>query len=135
MTAETVRDRFDLSGRVALVIGGTSGIGRAIALGLADAGADVVASSRRTREVAEVAQEIRERGRRSLEIASDVLERSTLEHLHAETVAAFGKVDILVNAAGTTKRLPTCLLYTSKCARAAIFATRKAMRYTQSLPR
>jgi NAD(P)-dependent dehydrogenase (short-subunit alcohol dehydrogenase family) len=104
---EKVRDRFDLSGRVALVVGGTSGIGRAIALGLAEAGADVVASSRRSREVAEVAKEIREKGRRSLEITSDVLERSTLEHLHAETVATFGKVDILVNAAGTTKRLPT----------------------------
>jgi NAD(P)-dependent dehydrogenase (short-subunit alcohol dehydrogenase family) len=107
MTTGTARDRFDLSGRVALVIGGSSGIGRALALGLADAGADVVASSRRSREVADVAKEIRARGRRSLAITSDVLERSTLENLHAETIAAFGKVDILVNAAGTTKRVPT----------------------------
>ena len=90
-----------------MVIGGSSGIGRAIALGLADAGADVVASSRRSREVAEVAKEIRAKGRRSLALTSDVLERTTLENLHAETVAAFGKVDILVNAAGTTKRMPT----------------------------
>jgi len=100
-------DRFDLKGRVALVIGGTSGIGHAIAIGLADAGADVVASSRRIREVAAVAKQIRDKGRRSLEIASDVLERGTLEYLYAQTIAAFGKVDILVNAAGTTKRLPT----------------------------
>lgn len=107
MTAEKRRDRFDLSGRVALVIGGTSGIGRAIALGLAEAGADVVASSRRSREVADIAKEIRAKGRRSLEITSDVLERSSLEKLSAETLAAFGKVDILVNAAGTTKRVPT----------------------------
>jgi NAD(P)-dependent dehydrogenase (short-subunit alcohol dehydrogenase family) len=107
MTAETGRDRFDLSGRVALVIGGTSGIGRAIAVGLAEAGADVVASSRRRHEVAEVAKEIREKGRRSLEVCADVLDRSSLEKLHAETIAAFGKVDILVNAAGTTKRVPT----------------------------
>lgn len=107
MTTGTARDRFDLSGRVALVIGGSSGIGRALALGLADAGADVVASSRRSREVADVAKEIRARGRRSLAITSDVLERSTLENLHAESIAAFGKVDILVNAAGTTKRVPT----------------------------
>jgi len=106
MTASS-RDRFDLTGRVALVIGGSSGIGRAIALGLADAGADVVASSRRSREVAEVAKEIRGKGRRSLAITSDVLERSTLENLHAEVVTAFGKVDILVNAAGTTRRIPT----------------------------
>jgi NAD(P)-dependent dehydrogenase (short-subunit alcohol dehydrogenase family) len=107
MAAETARDRFDLTGRVALVIGGSSGIGRAIAVGLAEAGADVVASSRRIREVAEVAKEIRARGRRSLEITSDVLERSTLENLHAQTIAAFGKVDVLVNAAGTTKRVPS----------------------------
>jgi NAD(P)-dependent dehydrogenase (short-subunit alcohol dehydrogenase family) len=105
--AEVGRDRFDLSGRTALVIGGTSGIGRSIALGLAEAGADVVASSRRAAEVAMVASEIRERGRRTIEAISDVRDRSSLAKLHAETVAAFGKVDILVNAAGTTKRVPT----------------------------
>lgn len=107
MTAEKTHDRFDLTGRIALVVGGSSGIGHAIALGLADAGADVVASARRSKEVAAVAKEIRARGRRSLEITSDVLERSTLENLHAQTIAAFGKIDILVNAAGTTKRIPT----------------------------
>ena len=107
MTQQKGRDLFDLSGRVALVIGGSSGIGRAIALGLADAGADVVASSRRSREVAEVTAEIRKKGRRSLAITSDVLERSTLENLHSEIIAAFGRVDILVNAAGTTRRVPT----------------------------
>ena len=107
MTANQTHDRFDLTGRVAIVIGGSTGIGRAIALGLADAGADVVASSRRSREVAEVAKEIRAKGRRTLALTSDVLERATLENLHAETVAAFGRVDILVNAAGTTRRMPT----------------------------
>ncbi|HTX75806.1 MAG TPA: glucose 1-dehydrogenase [Terracidiphilus sp.] len=101
------QDRFDLSGRTALVIGGTSGIGRAIAVGLAEAGADVVASSRRVHEVAEVAAEVRRQGRRTLEVCSDVLDRSSLEKLHAETLEAFGKVDILVNAAGTTKRVST----------------------------
>jgi len=100
-------DRFDLSGRTALVIGGTSGIGRAIALGLADAGADVVASSRRQNDVEEMAGEIRARGRRSLALSSDVLLRSSLEDLHSAVVAAFGRIDILVNAAGTTKRVPT----------------------------
>jgi NAD(P)-dependent dehydrogenase (short-subunit alcohol dehydrogenase family) len=107
MGAQTQRDRFDLSGRTALVIGGTSGIGRAMALGLAEAGANVVASSRRSAEVADVAAEIRARGQRSLEMTSDVLDRSSLEKLHEETVRTFGKVDILVNAAGTTKRVPT----------------------------
>jgi NAD(P)-dependent dehydrogenase (short-subunit alcohol dehydrogenase family) len=107
MTEAIKRDRFDLTGRTALVIGGTSGIGRAIALGLAEAGADVVASSRRAAEVAAVASEIRERGRRTLEACSDVLDRSSLEKLHSATIAEFGRVDILVNAAGTTKRVPT----------------------------
>lgn len=107
MTEENTTNHFDLNGRTALIIGGTSGIGRAIALGLAEAGADVVASSRRAREVQCVAAEVRERGRRTLEATSDVLDRSSLEALHAQTLAAFGKVDILVNAAGTTKRVPT----------------------------
>jgi NAD(P)-dependent dehydrogenase (short-subunit alcohol dehydrogenase family) len=102
-----VRDRFDLTGRAALVVGGTSGIGRAIALGLADAGADVVATARRAGDVTEIASEIRARGRRSLEICCDVTNRSTLERLYADTIAAFGKVDILVNAAGVTERVPT----------------------------
>lgn len=107
MTELTGKGRFDLSGRTALVIGGTSGIGRAIALGLADAGADVVASARRAQEVADAAAEIRERGSRTLEIAADVLDRASLEKLYREILAAFGKVDILVNAAGTTRRVPT----------------------------
>lgn len=106
-STKTGRDRFDLTGRTALVIGGTSGIGRVVALGLAEAGADVVASSRRSHEVGAIAEEIRKRGRRSLEITADVMDRSSLERLHAETVAALGKIDILVNAAGVTKRVPT----------------------------
>jgi NAD(P)-dependent dehydrogenase (short-subunit alcohol dehydrogenase family) len=105
--AQAGGDRFDLAGRTALVVGGTSGIGRAIALGLAEAGADVVATARREAEVAEVASEIRARGRRTIEVCSDVTDRSSLERLHAETAAAFGKVDILVNAAGVTERVPT----------------------------
>jgi NAD(P)-dependent dehydrogenase (short-subunit alcohol dehydrogenase family) len=107
MAAGQGQDRFDLSGRVALVIGGTSGIGRAIAPGLAEAGADVVVTGRRSGEVAEAAREIRARGRRSLEICSDVLDRASLERLHTEILNAFGRVDILVNAAGTTKRVPS----------------------------
>jgi NAD(P)-dependent dehydrogenase (short-subunit alcohol dehydrogenase family) len=84
MTAEKTRDRFDLTGRVALVIGGSSGIGRAIAVGLAEAGADVVASSRRIREVAEVAKEIRARGRRSLEVTSDGLESEVIKRVEED---------------------------------------------------
>ncbi len=98
---------LDVSGKVAVVVGGTSGIGKALALGLAEAGADVVASSRRLEQVEETAKLIEATGRRSLAIASDVGDRASLQHLLAETLAKFGKVDILVNCAGTTKRTPT----------------------------
>ena len=98
---------LDLTGRVAVVIGGTSGIGRAIALGLAEAGADVVPTSRRIEQVDAAARAIEERGRRSLRTVSDVLDRRSLERVLDETVGAFGKVDILVNSAGGTKRAPT----------------------------
>jgi len=98
---------LELDGKVAVVIGGTSGIGRAIAHGLADAGADVVPTSRRAEQVSVAAAEIEERGRRSLRLPSDVSERDSLQRVLEETVKAFGKVDILVNSAGRTKRAPT----------------------------
>ncbi len=98
---------MSLEGKTAVVVGGTSGIGRALALGFADAGADVVASSRRQEQVDAAAAEIEARGRRSLRIASDVADRDSLEALADATVKEFGKVDILVNCAGKTKRAPT----------------------------
>ena len=97
----------DLQGRVAVVIGGTSGIGRALALGLAEAGADVVATGRRLALVAEVAGEIEARGRRTLRLPCDVGQRASLEALREAALAAFGKIDVLVNCAGKTKRTPT----------------------------
>jgi NAD(P)-dependent dehydrogenase (short-subunit alcohol dehydrogenase family) len=102
-----VYSKLDLTGRTAVVIGGTSGIGRAIALGLAEAGADVVPSSRRAEQVEAAAAEIEARGRRALRITSDVSDRTSIEDLLKQSVDAFGKVDILVNSAGTTKRQPT----------------------------
>ncbi|HEV7643112.1 MAG TPA: glucose 1-dehydrogenase [Pyrinomonadaceae bacterium] len=99
--------KLDLDGRTAVVIGGTSGIGRAIAHGLAEAGADVVCSSRRTEQVETTAAEIEAYGRKTLRVVSDVLDKSSLENLLNECVNAFGKVDILVNSAGRTKREPT----------------------------
>ncbi len=99
--------KLDLSGRTAVVIGGTSGIGRAIALGMADAGADVVCTSRRMDQVEATAAEVEEKGRRTIRVASDVSDRASLDNLLAECVSAFGKVDILVNSAGRTKREPT----------------------------
>jgi NAD(P)-dependent dehydrogenase (short-subunit alcohol dehydrogenase family) len=98
---------FDLSGRTAVVVGGTSGIGRMLALGLADAGADVVASGRRTDLINQVAGEIEARRRRTLRVPSDVADTASLEQLRDRAVEAFGKVDVLVCVAGTTRRVPT----------------------------
>ena len=98
---------FDLTGKTAVVIGGTSGIGLAMAVGLAEAGADVAARSRRQEQVDEAAALIESRGRKSLRLTSDVGDRATLEKLLDETVKAWGKVDILINCAGKIKRAPT----------------------------
>src|ERR1700760_4798123 len=95
---------FDLTGKSAVVVGGTSGIGLAMAVGLAEAGADVAASSRREEQVDEAASLIEARGRKALRLTSDVSRRNTIQHLCDQTVNAWGKVDILINAAGTIKR-------------------------------
>lgn len=98
---------LSLEGKSAVVIGGTSGIGRALSLGLADAGADVVATARRQEHVDSTAAEIEQRGRPTLRICSDLADRSSLDALLATTLQAFGKVDILINCAGRIKRAPT----------------------------
>jgi NAD(P)-dependent dehydrogenase (short-subunit alcohol dehydrogenase family) len=98
---------LDLTGRTAVVIGGTSGIGRIMARALAEAGADVAPTSRRADMVDETAREIEAIGRRSLRVASDVTHRASLDALLAATIGAFGKVDIMINCAGRTKRVPT----------------------------
>lgn len=99
--------KLQLDGKVAVVVGGSSGIGRTMALGLAEAGADVVSSARRIDLVKQLAVEIESLGRRSLSVTCDVADRGSLERLLRACLDAFGKVDILVNAAGTTKRAPT----------------------------
>jgi NAD(P)-dependent dehydrogenase (short-subunit alcohol dehydrogenase family) len=100
-------EKLQLDGKVAVVVGGSSGIGRTIALGLGQAGADVVSSARRIELVNELAGEIESLGRRTLRMTCDVADRSSLEQLLKACLDAFGKVDILVNAAGITKRAPT----------------------------
>jgi NAD(P)-dependent dehydrogenase (short-subunit alcohol dehydrogenase family) len=94
-------------GKIAVVIGGTSGIGRALALGLARAGAHVIATSRSQESVDAVAEEIEALGRRTLPITSDVADRASIEHVRDAVLNAFGRVDILVNCAGITKRIAT----------------------------
>ena len=98
---------LSLEGRVAVVIGGTTGIGRAISLGFAEAGADVVASARRIEQVESVAAEIEQRGRRSIRATCDVLDLRSLENLRDKVISSFSRADILVNCAGRTKRIST----------------------------
>jgi NAD(P)-dependent dehydrogenase (short-subunit alcohol dehydrogenase family) len=98
---------LDLKSKVAVVIGGTSGIGLTLAKGLAEAGADVVATGRRADLVRSAAHEIRSLGRRSLEVPSDVTDRSSIDALLSAVEGQIGKVDILLNSAGITRRTPT----------------------------
>jgi NAD(P)-dependent dehydrogenase (short-subunit alcohol dehydrogenase family) len=98
---------LSLSGKTAVVVGGTLGIGRALALGLAEAGADVVATSRSSEGVDSVATEIEQLGKRTLRLTSDVAQRATLERVRDAVLSEFGKVDILINSAGITRRVPT----------------------------
>jgi len=98
---------LSLEGRVAVIVGGTTGIGRALSRGLAEAGADVVASARGAANVEATAAEIEALGRRTLRVPSDVTDRASLEGLRDAVIAGLGRVDILVNCAGRTQRRPT----------------------------
>ena len=97
----------DLSGRVAVVVGGTSGIGKSMAIGLAQAGADVIPTGRRESLVQEVSALIRAEGRETLAMPADVASRSSIDDLRDAILQKFGRVDILLNVAGRTKRTPT----------------------------
>src|SRR5258708_6674506 len=98
---------LDLKSKVAVVIGGTSGIGLTLAKGLAEAGADVVATGRLADLVRSAAHEIRTLGRRSLDVPSDVTDRASIESLLATVENELGPVEILLNSAGITRRTPT----------------------------
>jgi NAD(P)-dependent dehydrogenase (short-subunit alcohol dehydrogenase family) len=98
---------FDLSGRVAVILGATSGIGRVLAGGLAEAGADVVPTGRRSALVDEAAREIEQLGRRTLAQACDASSRESIDRLRDAVLEKFGCVDILLNAAGQIFRKPT----------------------------
>lgn len=98
---------FDLHGKCAVVLGGTSGIGHAIALALAEAGADVVASSRRTEAIEATAKAIEKLGGKTLRMNSDVADRKSLERLRESVERELSPVSILVNCAGMTQRVAT----------------------------
>ena len=98
---------FNLTGRVAIITGGSKGLGAAMAAGLASAGADVVLASRHLDEVQQVATEIaRDYGHRAIGVACDVTKSAEVEALVATTLQQFGKVDILINNAGINIRGP-----------------------------
>src|SRR5271170_3456240 len=97
---------LDLDQRVAVVVGGTSGLGREIALGLAQAGAFVIPTGRRADLAGEVCAEIEKLGRKTLRHATDVLSRASIDSLRDAVVKAFGGADILVNAAGRMAKIP-----------------------------
>ena len=99
--------QLDLSGKTAVVIGGTSGIGLALVKGLAEAGANVVPTGRRENLVNEAAEEVRRRNRGSLAMTCDVTDASSIAKLRDAAIAAFGSIEILVNCAGKTRRTPT----------------------------
>jgi 7-alpha-hydroxysteroid dehydrogenase len=101
-----ILERFSVTDRVAIVTGAGQGIGAGIAVGLAEAGADVVLAARTLSDLEEVAGEVEARGRRALAVRTDVTDRDALEHLVESTMLAFGRVDILVNNAGGTMPRP-----------------------------
>lgn len=99
--------RLDLTSKTAVVIGGTSGIGRTLAIGFAQSGANVVSTGRREDLVRSVTEEIRALGRKSLVFTCDVNSRVSIEALYAAVIKEFGQVDILLNAAGMTCKTPS----------------------------
>ncbi len=98
----------DFAGKVAVVTGGATGIGRATALALARHGADIAVAGRRAPDLERVAVEIRALGRRALVVPTDVTDQSQVEHLVAETVARLGGLDIVIANAGQYVRVPIC---------------------------
>jgi NAD(P)-dependent dehydrogenase (short-subunit alcohol dehydrogenase family) len=97
----------DLTGRVAVVVGGTSGIGKSMALGLAQAGADVIPTGRRESMVDEICALIAAEGRQTLAHTADVADRQSVDRFRDAVLKKFGRVDILLNVAGRIKRTPT----------------------------
>ena len=101
-----ILEKFKLDGKVALVTGASSGLGQAIALALAEAGADVACHARSKDKADETRAEIINRGRRAAVVTGDVADSSVPVRVVEDTIAEFGRVDILVNNAGTIRRSP-----------------------------
>jgi 7-alpha-hydroxysteroid dehydrogenase len=102
----SILDRFRLDGKVAVVSGGGQGIGRGIAVGFAEAGADVVVAARTAADVEAVAAEVRTLGRRAVAVTADVMQSGDLQRLVDAAVDELGRIDVLVNNAGGTPPRP-----------------------------
>jgi NAD(P)-dependent dehydrogenase (short-subunit alcohol dehydrogenase family) len=102
-----MKELFDLTGRVALVTGGSKGLGKEMALALADAGADVAVGARHESEIVQAAKDIAAAtGRRALGLVLDVTDRDSVRQFVAQAAGALGRIDILVNNAGLNIRAP-----------------------------
>jgi len=104
MTLDDLRNMFDLTGKVAVVTGGSGGAGRAISQGLALYGADVVVTARTLSSLEKISEEVRKLGRKALPVSCDVSDPQSVENMMKKTVEEFGKVDIMVTAAGIALR-------------------------------
>lgn len=99
-------NKFDLDGKVALVTGASSGLGQAIAIALAAAGADVACHARSTKKADETIKTITSMGKRVVAVAGELAEKETPQRITDETIGHFGRIDILINNAGTIRRAP-----------------------------
>src|SRR3972149_3334634 len=97
---------FDLTGKVAIVTGASKGLGKAMVLGMADAGADIVLVSRTLKDLEVVAEEIRAKGRNALSVPADVSKSADIERMVKEAMDKFGKIDVLVNNTGISGDKP-----------------------------
>lgn len=100
---------FSLHHKVALVTGASRGIGKAVALGLAEAGADVIVASRRLEDLEKVAAEVNQSGKKALTIAANIGKMDEVENLVTRAAAAFGRIDLLVNNAAINPNMEQCL--------------------------
>jgi len=101
-----ILDNFKLDGKIALVTGASSGLGQAIAIALAEAGADVAAHCHTAGKADETCGEIQKLGRRSIPVTGDMADKSAPSRMMEEVISEFGRIDILINNAGTIRRTP-----------------------------
>jgi NAD(P)-dependent dehydrogenase (short-subunit alcohol dehydrogenase family) len=102
-----ILDSLKLNGKVAIITGAGRGLGRAMAVKLAEAGADIVAAARTQSQLDETAEAVKKTGRKCLIVPTDVTVSAQVNALAEATIKQFGKIDILINNAGSSRKLPT----------------------------